>query len=290
MRGNGVNETERGPAFAIATGTFQGLVVVSEFVQSTVRPTIGQIGIKDDAGAVLLGQLLRVDAWLRTLRKLDHPGDFQAVASATRALLEATVDVVLVHHSPADHKQLLAWEESSKLNYAEKLVAYFQRESGATPHQHRSVVEFASTQRSRVEALRRHYGWEDKKKTKTRHPERWTNHNLADDVKAADKFGHKFQFESFYEVEYRKLCWMVHGSALAVRQISTDIFPGLTGLLFPSCGDLGFLASELVLRHLGGWSADVETKFEDARQRRNVVVAQTMRSVQGQPPLEGESR
>jgi hypothetical protein len=227
-----------------------------------------------------------VDAWLRTLRKLDHPADFQAVASAARSLLEATVDIVLVHHTPADHKQLLAWEESSKLNYAEKLVAYFQRHSGTTPNQHGSVAEFASTQRSRVEALRLHYGWEDKKKRKTRHPDRWTNHNLADDVKAADKFGHHFQFESFYEVEYRKLCWMIHGSALAVRQVSTDIFPGLTGLLFPSCGELAFLASELVLRHVGGWSDDLEKRFGEARARRNVVVGQTIRVAQGQPPLE----
>jgi hypothetical protein len=279
-------QTQHGEAFAVAAGTFRGLVVVAEFVRSTVRTTIDQVGIKDDASAVLLGQLLRVDAWLRTLCKLDHPADFQAVASAARSLLETTIDIVLVHHTPADHKQLLAWEESSKLNYAEKLVAYFQVHGGSTPTEHRRVAEFATKDRARIEALRRQYGWEDRKKAKTRHPERWTNHNLSDDAKAADRFGHKFSFERFYEVEYRKLCWLVHGSALAVRQISTPVFPAVTGLLFPLCGDLAFLASELVLRHVGAWSADMEKNFEAARRTRIVVAGQTMRIARGQPPLE----
>lgn len=280
-----MGNTQSKEAFVVATGTFQGVVVVSDFVRGPIRATIDQVRVQDDASAVLVGQLLRVDAWLRTLRKLDEPADFQGVASAARALLESTVDIVLIHHSPADHKRLLAWEESSRLNYAEKLVAYFQHHSGAIPNEHRNVAAFAARDRSRIEALRRQYGWEDKRKTKTRHPDRWTNHSLADDVRATEKFGHKFEFEKFYEVEYRKLCWMVHGSALAVRKIPAEVFPSLTGLLFPWCGDLAILASELVLRHIGAWSADVEKQFDEERRKRIVVVGQTMRIARGQPLL-----
>ncbi len=275
----------RGSAFAIASGTYRGLVVLSEFIRRDVRASIEAVGVKDDPGAVLSGQLLRMDAWLRTLCKLNEPADFQAVAAATRSLLESVVDIVLIHNTPADHLKVLAWEQSTKLNYAEKLVAHLLRSGTGQSLQHAAVINFAKNSKAHVEDLRRKYHWEDRKKRKTRHPDRWTNRNLSDDVRAADKCGHRFGFEAFYEVEYRKLCWMVHGSALALRDIGPTIFAGLPGLLFPPCGEMGLLASEIVLRHIGAWSNEVAGQFDGARQRRNVVAGQTIRAAQGEAPV-----
>jgi Family of unknown function (DUF5677) len=272
-------------AFALASGTFQGLVTVSQFVRTTVRSRVDAAGVKNDGSAVLFGQLLRVDAWLRSLCKLNEPGDFQGVAAACRALLETTIDIALLSHNITDYEQVVAWEDSAKMNYAEKLVAYFARKGQASPSEHRAVVSFASNQKVQIDTLRKTFGWKERKTGKPRHPDRWTNRTLSDDVKVVDKFGHGFQFEQFYEVEYRKLCWLVHGAGLAVRPITTDHFPGLPGLLFPHCGDLAMVASEIVLRHLGAWSTECEEEFKGARVRRTIVAGQTRRVAMGLPPL-----
>src|SRR5665213_4383701 len=110
--------------FALASGQFQGTVFVSGFLATEVRAWIANHPITDDASAVLMTQLLRVDSWLRTLAKLDDPADFQAVAAACRSLLETTIDIALIHGSPQKHEQLLAWEESAKLYHAEHSVTY----------------------------------------------------------------------------------------------------------------------------------------------------------------------
>jgi hypothetical protein len=269
-------------AFALASGLFRGLVVISEFVRSYVRPRIPDTELKSDADAVLFGQLLRVDSWLRTLCKLNEPADFQAVASACRALFETTIDIAFVSHRPDDHKRLLAWEKSAKLKHAEALAAYLVRTNSKPTEEQEITVAFASREKNRIESLRRTFGW-TRKDGSTIHPERWTKRNLSEDAKLADKLGHSFRFEHFYETEYRRLCWLVHGSALAVRAIPADHFPGIAGLLFPACGDLGLFCSELVLKHLGVWTEIDGQQFEVARQSRVLNEVQTRRSSLGLP-------
>src|SRR5947209_8335364 len=65
-----------------------------------------------------------------------------------------------------------------------------------------------------------------------RHPNRWTDRNLQADVIEADRFlggeirnelGHSLS--EYYETEYRRMNWYVHGSALAsMRGLSPETF------------------------------------------------------------------
>jgi hypothetical protein len=230
-------------------------------------------------------QLLRVDSWLRTLAKLDDPADFQAVAAACRSLLETTIDIALIHGSPQKHEQLLAWEESAKLYHAEHSVTYLSAHNIQVPHD--VIGDFVARHKVRIEGLRRTFGWLNEKKgrTNTRHPQRWTNQNLADDAKGADALGHPFEFEKFYETEYRRICWSVHGSGFPLRGIPAVNFPSIAGLLFPNCCDLALLSAELVLQHFGLWSPERKQQFIDMSKRRIVIVGQTMRVTMGMPLL-----
>lgn len=278
-------------AFALASGLFRGVEVVAEFVSSHVHSWVPVSLVKDNCGAVVFGQFLRIDAWLRTLRKLAEPADFQAVAAAARALLETTIDIALINHQPQDHERVLAWERSVKLKHGEALLAYLARANCSAPSEHPSVADFVAREKGEIESLRKKLGWIRKDGT-TRHPDRWTNRPLSEDAKRVDKMGYQFGFENFYETEYRKLCWHVHGSALPARSVQVDHFPGIAGLIFPACGDLGLVASQIVLRHLGAWSTEREQLFGQTRNMRILVVAQTRRASLGLPlfeaPGEGE--
>jgi hypothetical protein len=149
------------------------------------------------------------------------------------------------------------------------------------------IDAFAAANKARIDALRTNLGWIKKKDGSPRHPERWTNHPLDVDARQVDTLGHSFKFEEFYETEYRKVCWSVHGSGFVMRSIQTDAFPSLAGLLFPPCISLALLSSELVLQHLGLWGADQKKQFSFAKVQHAQIVEQTRRatlSLPSEPP------
>lgn len=269
-------------AFATASGLYQGAVVVADFLRSWVRPLIDASAERDEPSAVVFGQFLRVDAWLRTICKLNEPADFQAVAAACRALLETTIDIALIHHQPQEWERLVAWEKSAKHKQAVLLAAYLANANVKPAADQKEAIAFAAREKKSVESLRKKLGWV-KKDGSTRHPERWTNRSLSDDAKRADGCGLPFRFEYFYETEYRRLCWLVHGSAFPLRQVAPQHFPAIAALLFPSCGDLGLVASEIVVKHLGQWTGERERDFVEVRNRRTLAAFQTRRAALGLP-------
>ncbi len=258
-----------GPSFRLAGGLFEANKLVTRFMRPHVRAWVPSEAAKTEEQAVMYGQLLRVDAWLRTLTKLDDPADFQAVASACRGMLETCVDMVLLHQTPDNFQMLIDWEESAKLKHAQCVARFYNdHTSDAVPQHHVTVIEFAQMQASRVEALRRKHGWLDREQ-KPRHPERWTSRNLQRDTIEADKLGLSFRFERFYETEYRQLCWIVHGSAFAMRGVGPEGFAGIAGMIFPRCSDLGVAASEVLLRHFGKLGEEQLEGFRELREQRN---------------------
>lgn len=219
----------------------------SAFVAQNIRAMLKPLLPGNLSQNVTLGQFLRIDGWLRTLSKCDSPGDFQAVISATRAILEATIDVVLITSSPADAQRLLDWEESAKLKHAILVVEYYTRQKVAIPSEQQYLVDFATNERVRIEALRRSNGWADGK-----HRDRWTSNNLGIDAREADHRKPTMHLERFYETRFRELCWSTHGSGLAgARNIPPDLFPGLSAIALHDCVELAQLSIVPVLTHFG---------------------------------------
>ncbi len=263
-------------ALTVAAALYAECRLVSEFISGDVRHWLLAAGEPNGPDAVILGQFLRIDAWLRTLKKCDEPGDFQAVISATRALLEATIDLVLISTHPAGAQTLQDWEDSAKLKHANALATYYAKEGTKPLSEHETIMEFGQRNSGRIESVRRSRGWL-KGSSKPMHPDRWTKNNLAVDAQRADAAAPGFGFERFYETRYRELCWNVHGSGLAgARGVSPELFPFIGGRAFRECANLAEHAARVTLRHFNIWGPAQEQAFAKLDQERAIRAALTL--------------
>ncbi len=123
------HEPEIDESKAFATGFFQGAQLVSGYMKDCFR-MIEDVEIKSETqhkAEHLKGLWQRAYAWMHTVGKLNNPLDFQALAIANRALLEITVDLVLLHH---DETNLSGWKMhwwgfSEKLKACEQIINFF---------------------------------------------------------------------------------------------------------------------------------------------------------------------
>jgi hypothetical protein len=204
------------------------------------------------------GAIIRVQAWLRALTKLNHPGDFQPAAAASRALFELAVDLTLLHtKQPAfDFRKMLAWEESAKLGSAERAQRHFTARGVDVPPEYEPLIVFIQQQRDRILELRRQT-WGN-----TRHPSRWTGQSLETDARTAGA-----EFADYYALRYAQICWNTHGSGLvAVRMISEENFPAFTGLAFDDAARFGAIAAQQALQLFGRFDAAAAEAFEQLRE------------------------
>lgn len=266
--------TAQSEAMALSAALFAECRVVSDFVSSYVRTRIPEPTTLSEADQVILRQFLRIDAWLRTLAKLNSPADFQAVSSGCRALLEVAVDIVLLSKNRSDFVKLVAWEESAKLKHAQAVETFCLKTKKDFSKTNPEMAQFLLDFRQVVEANRQKYGW--KKNGKIGHVDRWTAQGLAADCIVADQSQKLFAFEEFYESRYRELCWNVHGSGLVVAPVGVDAFPFLAGQAFRECAQLGQVAGEVVLKSLGQWDTEVEKAFSKLAEHRTLTAYLTL--------------
>jgi hypothetical protein len=267
----------QGEAFAVSAALYWECRVVSDFTSSYVRARIPDPQSLSQPDQLLFRQLLRADAWLRTLGKLDGPSDFQAVSSGCRSLMEVAVDIVLLSSNKADFQKVIDWEDSAKLKHARSLETYYQKTGGDLAKDHSEIAKFIQRSAARIEAARQAHGW--MKNGKIGHPDRWTAQPLSVDCIRADRAQSVFSFEAFYESRYRELCWNVHGSGLVVNSVTTEHFPFIGGRAFRECAELGQVTSETVLRSLGLWDAEVQAAFEELKKHRILTAGLTLRDM-----------
>lgn len=267
-----------------AEGMYRGTIVVSEYMDSISKNVLGTLIDSKPRENALYGMFLRAVAWMRTLKKLNEPTDFQAVVACNRALIEVTVDIILLHcdKSEASSWRMHWWEQSAKLKSAKALLTYYASVGLAVPNSYSEQDRFIANEEASIIRMRNEL-WPT---LKGRHPDRWTGRNLADDARAADdcwrddilrEFG--VGLTEFYETEYRRMNWIVHGSALAgVRDLSAVAFHYVCGLGFKWCSDLAMLSTKVVLMDFGFTThlPDFETKWEEIRRHRLLVYADSI--------------
>jgi hypothetical protein len=251
-------------AFALASAFFEDCKTVRDFMRDKVRPVIERFAENNLAPVTVKGEFLRALGWLGTFEKLNHPSDFQAIISGTRALFEICVDLALMHHDRANlpAETMFAWEESAKLNAAERTLRCYQ--GRRLPDEHTERVAVIAREGARIRTVRARL-WPARK---GRHPERWTGRRLPDDAEAADAFG-PYGFRDFYDGRFAELCWGTHGSGLAgVRYIDFDHFPGIAAFAFQDAARFGTTASELVLRYFDRFDSIFEARFRELERER----------------------
>jgi hypothetical protein len=239
-----------GEALALADAFFAECQVVARFIDEKLRLQVDQRTPGVPGGVVFQVQFLRAIAWLRSLAKLNHPGDFQAVTAAARALFEGAVDVTLLHYDPATYPtaKMDAWEDSTKLKHAETVTRYLA-ETGGDATEHRQVLEYANRQKARIEALRSKW-WPN---YKGKHPPRWTGLDLGADADAAAALLDE-GFLEFYRLRYPQLCWNVHGSGAAgIANVAPEVFPFIGGIAYREAAKFARVVAEVVARHTGCW-------------------------------------
>lgn len=268
--------TTQSAAFAHGDAFFAECNLVNGFIDTSVRPIVERTLDKTSPEHLTyLGALLRVSAWLRSLAKLNHPGDFQAVVSGSRALFEIAVDLALLQFDSAthSHEMILAWEQSAKLKHAEGVERFYRKAGKQVPSDFQEVSNFVARQGPAIQSQRVRL-WPHKN---GKHPERWTGHDLRHDASQADKaapYGfvsglNANSFEEFYTKRFAHLCWNTHGSGLAgVRFVPEDDFPAVSALGFAESAQLAFLCADLLLRLFGKHDAITEARFAALKQDR----------------------
>lgn len=132
------SDTMNTPAEALALSHigYAEAQVVARFIDEKLRAAVDERTPTGLHGIAFQGQLLRTIAWLRSLAKLDDPGnDFQAITSAARSVFESAVDVTLMHFDGSANgpEKMDAWEDSAKLKHSQNATEYLAASGRAPP-------------------------------------------------------------------------------------------------------------------------------------------------------------
>lgn len=215
----------RASAVSAARKAAEGTVIVAAFFDTVLLPRLIAYEPEGHVQHYLVSLAHRVMAQVQGLRCLGHIAHFQLVVAGCRSLLELVADASLVaKREPEDAvHRIETWEMSSKLKYAEATLAYLKRRGEKPGQAEAPLVDFCSRWKATIEAKRKSF-W-PAKSGKGRHPMRWTDQDLGTDLRRVDRL-EGTDLERFYETEYRRMNWQIHGSGLA----------GIRGLDFPLLG------------------------------------------------------
>ncbi len=206
------------------------------------------------------GLWYRVYCWLQSLQKLNSARDFQAFATANRALFEITVDLAILHNDKTNSSgwRLWNWNLSEKLRSAKNLTEYFVKNKIDVPDIYAEQIEFIRREEDSILHMRKML-WASTKNPDGRHPQRWTgNPNLFEELHNVDSILGQSVIELFdmplaqyYRTEYAKMNWFIHSGVSSFWKMPQDAFPTISAFFLEGCANFGLLATHIVLKDLG---------------------------------------
>jgi hypothetical protein len=284
------NEFEIEESKAFATGLFQGAQLVSQYMKDRY-PLIEGVIIKSETGhreAALKGLWMRAYAWMQTLGKLNDPLDFQAISVGNRALLEVTVDLVLLHHDKTNESgwKMFQWNVSEKMKASEQIVNFYNEQGLSVPDTYEAQEIFFRNEKSIVDNIRVTL-WPNKKNpSKPVHPDRWTgNSNLFPDIENADRlYGSVIKADmgstlvEYYRTEYRKMNWRIHSGVASFWNQPPEAFNLVAAFGFKWCADFSMLCTKIILTDFGFDIAleGLEQEWEKIKNQRDLVCFQAL--------------
>jgi hypothetical protein len=117
---------------AFVEAFYSAVQLVVEYMRKSNDMILGVLSKDDDTKIrdhALQGLWLRAFAWMQSLETLNHTKHFQAIASGNRALLEITVDLILLHSDKSNESasKMHWWAQSEKLKAATIIVNFLRR-------------------------------------------------------------------------------------------------------------------------------------------------------------------
>jgi hypothetical protein len=248
----------------LAEAQYRACQVVGEFIATSVQPVVDRAVQHSPTplNQTAQGYLLRTLCWFRSVGKLNHPSDFQALAAGARSLLEIVIDLTLLKHDPDSPVQkILDWELSEKYRASLGKLESVRKE----PSAHDAGLEalyssFIVEKRDEVERVRSKW-WPRGKAP------RWTGRNLLQDAELCDELTSS-QHRVCYRLKYASLCWNTHGSAMVmVRSFDERAFSTLMADYFNDVSLLGRRAAALVLAVVDRYDESMLVRLEQLEKR-----------------------
>lgn len=190
-------------AHELASVEHQACRLVRDFISGSVLPVLARNVNPLSWTRYCHGLVVRADASLGSLLKLNDNGDFQAIVGCTRNLFENAIDLLLIaHQENGSFARMIAWEQSAKFKLAASRTAVPE------------ARVFLEVNEIEVKEARQKY-WNGS------HPARWTGRHLGQDATKADEQsaseGRLLEgrtFSEYYRERYSMNCWYIHGSGL----------------------------------------------------------------------------
>jgi hypothetical protein len=252
---------------ALGSAYYAGCLEVSRFVGEFVVPTVERETAIVTGGRTFRhpfyaklacwAMTSRLHAWLLTLHKLGGPSDFQAVATAGRALFEMAVDLTLIKfEEDGSFGKMQAWHLDTKVRWARQRIDNGIDKDG-------SASKFVAAEGPRVaEMLSKHWGTPELRKQRRR--DRWTGRDLSVDSKKADQYS-PAGFVVYYTERYKMACWQVHGSGVILTlENPPDFVPYMAAISLLDARRFSTESSKLLLQLVLGdkYDAGVDERFE----------------------------
>lgn len=238
---------------------------------------------------------LRAYAWMQSLELLNHTKHLQPISAGNRALLEFTVDLVLLHTDPTNSS---GWKMhhlafSERLKAAELLVAFYGADN--VPAVHAEAESFIAREKASIEDMRFHLWPSAKNPSKGIHPERWTGRHLFDDAVAADAiYGDQIRsalgmpLAEYYRTEYRRMNWMIHSTMAGVTNFGPIYYSTAAMLALKWCQDLAMFCTQITLRDQQFNDAidDLNAQWQELRdeRERNYIMLMREHKAGEEPP------
>lgn len=269
-------EEVRANSAALVRACQSGSSFVSAYICREVAPIITPLRPSSPRAECFWGYFQRVESTIRGITLLKQVTLFPLVLAGTRSLLEGLVDVVLLYHSvPPDAVERMGeWERSARLKAAEAAVTYAQSKGREADGLYLQMADFVQRESEAIREARARL-WPDSKQTaKGRHPERWSDRNLLEDCRVADRL-EPLMLEEFYETYYRRMNWSIHGSAFASMRGADVPSIELTYVqAHMKSSEFTLAAMDLILSGLGQKSKELGDRLEEVRSRWQDIVLQ----------------
>lgn len=255
-------------------GMHEGVKIVASYMKECDNTSLNTLVRPSRREVYLRGLFTRALFWMSSLEKLDSPTDIQAVNTCTRALMELATDAILLHCDETDESvlKMLHWERSQKLHSAEGVITYCSKLGISISPDYDDLQHFITQNKAKVDKKRLAL-WPNAKQ-KPKHPQRWTgNASLLSDCLSADNcYGHQIQhdlsvsLEHFYENEYRRMNWYIHGSGLTgTRNLPIAMYYWVSSLSCDWCCRLSMLITKVILAEYSAKEhlSFIEKKWQD---------------------------